>query len=277
MLTKVETNKTLRAITIALRPRPAVVCKRIPQSLLFSNCSQTHCCRLPMRARNRARGIDSHVTSFTRVSTLRGRSLTLGARGGLVAARLGCRKASKENLPTKSMRRVPETLHLAQKWGSSGTRWTCCSMPSPVESAAGRAAPGLAVDDEAPSSRKAAKKATKALRRAKRAGVADESTGQKKCDLCGNTPLGKMPHRHDEKVADGLRPVLEGRVRRRPRRRRQSSKLPVRRALEECLSPSGATRPAVARDAARDPRSYQGGLAKGTPRPTRRARRACVC
>merc|ERR1711924_231053 len=49
----------------------------------------------------------------------------------------------------------------------------------------GAPAPDVAVDDdEAPSSRKAAKKATKALRRAKRAGVADETTGQKRCDLC---------------------------------------------------------------------------------------------
>ena len=123
------------------------------------------------------------VTSFTRVSTLRGRSLTLAARGGR-GSRMP-QGVKKENLPTKVCVVCQRPFTWRKKWERCWDEVTCCSKRCNAERKRGGApAPDAVVDDEAPSSRKAAKKATKALRRAKRAGVADETTGQKQCDLC---------------------------------------------------------------------------------------------
>ena len=124
------------------------------------------------------------TTSFTRVSTLRGRSSALAARGGR-GSRMP-QGVKKENLPTKVCVVCQRPFTWRKKWERCWDEVTCCSKRCNAERRRGGApAPdAVVVDDEAPSSRKAAKKATKALRRAKRAGVADESTGQKQCDLC---------------------------------------------------------------------------------------------
>ena len=126
------------------------------------------------------------VTSFTRVSTLRGRSLTLAARGGRRGSRMP-QGVKKENLPTKVCVVCQRPFTWRKKWERCWDEVTCCSKRCNAERRRGGGAPAPDVaidDDEAPSSRKAAKKATKALRRAKRAGVADETTGQKRCDVC---------------------------------------------------------------------------------------------
>ena len=122
------------------------------------------------------------TTSFTRVSTLRGRSSALAARGGR-GSRMP-QGVKKENLPTKACVVCQRPFTWRKKWERCWDEVTCCSKRCNTERRRGGSTPAPDVDDEPPSSRKAAKKATKALRRAKRAGVADESTGQKQCDLC---------------------------------------------------------------------------------------------
>ena len=111
--------------------------------------------------------------------------MTLAARGrGGRGGRMP-NGVSKENLPTKVCVVCQRPFTWRKKWERCWDEVTCCSKRCNAERKRGGApAPDVAVDDEAPSSRKAAKKATKALRRAKRAGVADEATGQKRCDLC---------------------------------------------------------------------------------------------
>ena len=125
------------------------------------------------------------VTSFTRIASTR-RSLTLAARGGRGGR--GSRMpqgVKKENLPTKVCVVCQRPFTWRKKWERCWDEVTCCSKRCNAERKRGGApAPDAVDEDEAPSSRKAAKKATKALRRAKRAGVADETTGQKPCDLC---------------------------------------------------------------------------------------------
>ena len=89
------------------------------------------------------------------------------------------------NLPTKTCVVCGRPFTWRKKWERCWDEVTCCSKRCNAERKRGGApAPDAVAVDEAPSSRKAAKKATKALRRAKRAGVADETTGQKRCDLC---------------------------------------------------------------------------------------------
>ena len=121
------------------------------------------------------------VKSFTRATTVRSTSLSV-ARGG---SRMP-NGVKKENLPTKVCVTCQRPFTWRKKWERCWDEVQCCSKKCNGERKRGGAPAPLDDDDEAPalSTRKAAKKATKALRRAKRAGVADESNGQKTCDLC---------------------------------------------------------------------------------------------
>jgi len=153
----------------------------------------------------RARGGGSFLLASIAV-----RGASALARGGKSAARMP-RGVKKENLPTKVCVVCDRPFTWRKKWERCWDEVTTCSKTCNAARRRGKGGGGDALgggenafgavvsddddvsprspattdEDPAKAARKLAKKAAKADRRAKRAGVAATTTGQKDCDLCG--------------------------------------------------------------------------------------------